>query len=314
MADNVDKELLVCASWVAAVVTVTICSVIVVTVDSHSVVSACLCMLITQQIGQHCCLLDMHLLVAMVLLVGLTAVVLSLMHSSTTWNYNDFQLYVCLRLTLSHCLFCIWICIETVFTLLFVMYVEIELLITLWTSHWHTACLSRVWLSLLTNRLHVFHVCCWFVVFASLKSFCCLLYSDSWAKQNYSMVFSSNQVLLPISVHESLCFISHCVEVSMKWSSPVIWCDVYYMSLSRMYFSAYVCVCVVMFRMAISSCLLSTSVRDKMNSFCMLTLTRYQRSVTASCVWFSLSCVSSLTLYRMVMPIGTPFLKEKINN
>jgi len=23
---------------------------------------------------------------------------------------------------------------------------------------------------------------------------------------------------------------------------------------------------------------------------------------------------SSLTLYRMVMPIGTPFLKEKINN
>jgi len=38
----------------------------------------------------------------------------------------------------------------------------------------------------------------------------------------------------------------------------------------------------------------------------------------AYCIYFIFVCslvfTFALTLYRMVMPIGTPFLKEKINN
>ena len=56
-----------------------------------------------EQSNKHCCLLVTHLLVAMVLRVGFTAIPLSLMRISTTWSYSAFQMYVCLLSLLSCC-------------------------------------------------------------------------------------------------------------------------------------------------------------------------------------------------------------------
>jgi len=45
-----------------------------------------------------------------------------------------------------------------------------------------------------------------------------------------------------------------------------------------------------------------------------LVLKNLSLNATAACVMLQPPQSVALTLYRMVTPIGTPFLKEKINN
>jgi len=79
------------------------------------------------QSGQRCCLLVTHLLVVMVLLVGLMAVVLSLLRSSTMSSYDNFHLYASLHMhTDIHR-----------FSLLYILSVKNELPIMFHSSHWH---------------------------------------------------------------------------------------------------------------------------------------------------------------------------------